>query len=57
MDRLGAVEVLQVLLESGMLDRRWARGGDTRVLPPVEATDTGEGDEVVWVPDSSRLWA
>ncbi|WRT65885.1 uncharacterized protein IL334_002836 [Kwoniella shivajii] len=60
LDRLELVEVLEHLLDGGKIRRDWSEhdGGDQgeRILPPVEATDQKEEDEIGFVPIITGIW-
>lgn len=56
MDRLEVNEVLQFLLDKGSAQRVWL---DERegIVPPVEAVDVDEEENIIWRPEPKRLLA
>jgi hypothetical protein len=56
MDRLETNDVLQYLIDKGCAKRVWT-DGRTRPVPPVEAVDVDEEEDIVWRPESKRLLA
>lgn len=57
MDRLEMIDILQYLLDKGVAERDWVEEGDQRILPPLEATDVSEENEIAWRVRPSKLFA
>ena len=56
MDRLETNDVLQYLMDKESAERVWSDGRQGPV-PPVEAVDLDEEEDIVWRPVSKRLLA
>jgi len=56
MDRLEVNDVLQFLLDKGSARRVWL-DERTSMMPPVEAVDIDEEENIIWRPEPKRLLA
>jgi hypothetical protein len=56
MDRLEVNDVLQFVLDKGTARRVWLDGREN-VVPPVEAVDVDEEEDIIWRPEPKRLLA
>jgi len=56
LDRLETCDLLQYLVDSGMMTRQLSIPTH-RPLPPVHATDTNEMPFIVWLPNPAFLWS
>lgn len=53
LDRLEVNEVLQWLLDAQLVERQSV---NRNFLPPVEAVDVDEEEDITWYPLSTGLW-
>lgn len=56
MDRLEINDVLQFVLDKGTAQRVWLDGREGAV-PPVEAVDVDEEENIIWRPEPKRILA
>jgi hypothetical protein len=56
MDRLEVNDVLQFVLDKGTARRVWLDGRES-IVPPVEAVDIDEEENIIWGPEPKRLLA
>lgn len=56
LDRLEVSDILQHLLDEGLIERRLMDPWAALELPPVEATDVSEEKLIILGPSNNSLW-